>query len=368
MMQPFNSGYEEWNNLITRFSNAHILQSWEWGEFKGNYGWKVRRFVWRNEQEKIVAAAQILQRSIKILRIGPVINILYVPRGPLLDWSDNILQEKVLSDLRNFAFKNKSLFIKIDPEIIENDEIKDQSWQKGADVSINILKRLGWVFSPEQIQFRNTFWLDLNPPEEQLLAGMKQKTRYNIHLAERKGVKIHQIEASDFKILYDLYAQTSYRDKFIIRPKEYYFSLWEMMFKNKKACGLLASVNNEPVAAIILFFFAKKGWYFFGMSSNQERDKMPNYLLQWEAIKLAKKLGYSIYDLWGAPDKVSEDDRMWGVFRFKEGLGAKFISTIGAWDFPTNYPGFIVYHRLLPIALSFTRLFRKNQIKNEISD
>jgi peptidoglycan pentaglycine glycine transferase (the first glycine) len=121
-----------------------------------------------------------------------------------------------------------------------------------------------------------------------------------------------------------------------------------------------------PVAGLILFHFARKAWYFYGMSSDLHREKMPNYQLQWEAIRLAKKLGCEIYDLWGAPEELDENDPMWGVFRFKQGLGGKLIKTIGAWDYPVNNITYNIYNVLLPKLLSVFRFFRKRQIKQEI--
>jgi peptidoglycan pentaglycine glycine transferase (the first glycine) len=259
--------------------------------------------------------------------------------------------------------------IGIDPEIIfESEEI--QKFKVGlqiiGDEVSRSLKADGWNYSREQIQHKNTAWIDLQPTESELLEAMKQKTRYNLHLSERKGVKIRLATQSDLAILYDLYAKTAIRDGFIIRPKEYYHSLWQSLFTNNMASGLIAEVDAMPVAGLILFHFAKKAWYFYGMSSDLHRERMPNYKLQWEAIRLVKKLGCEYYDLWGAPDQFDETDPMWGVYRFKLGLGGKLIKTIGAWDYPVNNIMYNVYNYFLPMILSVFRFFRKSQIKQEI--
>jgi peptidoglycan pentaglycine glycine transferase (the first glycine) len=352
---------------------VHILQSWEWGEFKEKYGWKVSRFIWKEKKgEKIIAAAQILERTMRVFRIGPMMKILYIPRGPLLNgWKRNTLFRTVLEDLKKYAKQQHAIFLKMDPEIITGGEEINKfqpGFQKFGNTVIRRLKENGWHFSPEQIQYKNTAWIDLQLTESEILETMKQKTRYNLHLAERKGVKVRQASQNDLPILYNLYVKTSLRDGFIIRPKEYYLSLWQDLFSKNMASGLIAEVDQSPVAGLILFHFARKAWYFYGMSSDSYREKMPNYLLQWEAIRLVKKIGCEIYDLWGAPNQLNENDPMWGVFKFKQGLGGKLVKTIGAWDFPVNNYLYNIYNYLLPAILSVFRFFRKKRLKQEVDN
>jgi peptidoglycan pentaglycine glycine transferase (the first glycine) len=361
MMQQVEWDKQHWDNTVSQLPGVHILQSWKWGEIKAKYGWSVSRYIWSNKDKKIIAAAQVLQRNIRLLKIGPLVKVIYIPRGPLMDWEDADLIKIVLNDLIKYSKSIHSIFIKIDPEVLTADDVKDSLSQE-RDSIIKDLKNLGWRLSSEQIQFRNSFWLNLKPTEEDLLSAMKQKTRYNIRLAERKDIKVRGANESDFSMLYDLYTQTSIRDGFIIRPKKYYFTVWKLLFENNKACGLIAEFENIPIAAIILFYFGKKAWYFYGMSSDKHRDKMPNYLLQWEAIKLIKQLGCTEYDLWGAPDTTHEDDKMWGVYRFKQGLGGELIHTIGAWDYPINPSNYLIYNKILPLILCISRRFRRHQI------
>lgn len=367
MMQEADFNRSEWNKLISSFSSAHILQSWEWGEFKEKNGWQVNRFIWKKE-DRIYAAAQILQRREHLLPFGLKPGIIYLPRGPVMDWDDFNKIDEVLDDLQDYGNKQNAIFVKIDPEVI----IKTCDGEPGFSQNENhstsyktILLNHGWKNSLDQVQFRNTMWVDLTASENDLLSSMKQKTRYNIRLAERKAVKVRHATPEDFPLLYTLYSQTCIRDGFIIRPGEYYFSIWKLLYENGMAKALIAEVDNTAVAGLILFYFAEKCWYFYGMSSDLHREKMPNYLLQWEAIKLAKSLGCKIYDLWGAPDSLDESDPMWGVYRFKEGLGGKFVQTIGAWDYPENSFQYHLYNFLIPKFLAISRFFRKNTLKAE---
>lgn len=371
MMKSYSGGSRDWDELIAKFPGAHILQSSEWGDFKSENGWKAERFVWADDRGRIFAAAQILERDQKLLPFGLRIRVLYSPKGPLIDdWKNKKLVLKVISDLSDYSCKRKALFVKIDPDVLYDEdsliEFRIKEMNRGKQLTQELTKN-GWSFSREQIQFRNTVWLDLRKCENDLLSSMKQKTRYNLKLAQKKGVEIRKAEIKDLPVFYDLYAQTADRDGFIIRPKKYYISLWKKLVQSEKAIGLLAVVEGEPVAGLMLFIFAKKAWYFYGMSSEVHRELMPNYLLQWEAMRAAVKSGCEIYDFWGAPDQLDESDPMWGVVRFKLGLGGKIVRTIGAWDHPTNKFAYNIYQQFLPGLLSFSRKIRRRQIKGEAS-
>jgi lipid II:glycine glycyltransferase (peptidoglycan interpeptide bridge formation enzyme) len=137
-------------------------------------------------------------------------------------------------------------------------------------------------------------------------------------------------------------------------------------FDHPVAEPLVAEVDDIPVAGVIIFRFAGKAWYLYGMSSSLHRDKMPNYLLQWEAIKHAKAAGCNIYDLWGAPDEFVESDPLWGVYRFKEGLGGQVHRYLGAWDLPLNRMLYQLYSRTIPGLLDIMRNRGKASTKQVI--
>jgi lipid II:glycine glycyltransferase (peptidoglycan interpeptide bridge formation enzyme) len=164
-----------------------------------------------------------------------------------------------------------------------------------------------------------------------------------------------------------MYAQTAARDGFIIREEEYYLRVWAKFMQRGMAIPLIAEVDKQTVAGLVLFIFGKSAWYLYGMSTQIHRDKMPNYLLQWVAMQKAKAAGCERYDLWGAPDIFDESDSMYGVFRFKDGLGGEVLRTSGAWDFVVQPFYYFLYQQVLPKILSITRWFRKGQIKQEVS-
>lgn len=359
-----------WNDLISGLPGSHILQTWEWGQSKKDYGWQPFHLTWRDETSPVKAAALVLERSIRLGGFSSLLRVLYVPRGPMLDWGNQEARQEVLSDLQGLARRRRAIFIKIDPEVIVGRGLPEEGDYSPGQVEHAVLsdfRRLGWRYSDEQIQFRNTVWLDLNGPEEAWLARMKQKTRYNIRLAARKGVVVRQGAVEDIPRVYRMYAETSLRDGFVIRPEEYYTRIWERFMQAGMAEILLAEVDGQVVAGLVSFYFGERAWYLYGMSREAQREKMPNYLLQWEAMRRAKERGCQVYDLWGAPDRFDETDSMWGVYRFKEGLGGQVVRTAGAWDYPSQPLFYRMYTQVLPRLLDIMRRRGKKQTRREVS-
>ena len=372
-----------WNSVVSKLPNPHFLQTHEWGQVKAKYGWTPLYAIWTVDgkfsvfketdhrslnTDHCIAAALILKRQIIRDGFAARLSILYAPKGPLLDWSDESLRNRVWNDLQAFAKKQGAIFLKIDPDVVLGTGVpqgaEDVVDNRGQAV-MSELKRRGWRFSSDQIQFKNTVLIDLKPSEEELLRRMKPKTRYNIRLAEKKGVALRVGTPKDFGMLYEMYAETSVRDGFVIRDEGYYNTVWERFMavettpissrQSPFAEPLIAQVDNEPVAALFVFYFAGRAYYVYGMSRDIHREKMPAYLLQWEAMKRARARGCSVYDLWGAPDIFNESDSMWGVYRFKEGLGGKVVRTLGAWDYAPNPLWYKMYAEIIPRVLDVMR-------------
>ncbi len=341
----------EWNTALASLPTRHVLQTWEWGQFKRRWGWSPRYVLWEDGGIPR-AAALILRREAPWLGLG----ILYVPKGPALDYSDVTLVEAVLAGLEATARRERAIFVKIDPDLPPPHA--GEGWGGGQGGG----QGGGWRFSPEQIQFRNTVLLDLKRSEKELLAAMKPKTRYNVRLASRKGVAVRAGGVEDVETLFAMYAETARRDGFIIRPPDYYRDAWSSFVSAGLAQPLIAEVEGEAVAGLILFCFGDRAWYMYGMSRDAHRDKMPNHLLQWEAIRWAKSRGCTVYDMWGAPDELNESDPMWGVYRFKEGFGGQLTTHIGAYDFPVSKLWYWVYTVAMPRALDVMRKRHKRNI------
>lgn len=385
---------EEWNQIVSSFPITHVLQTWQWGSVKQRFGWEMLPHVWKDGQE-LWGAALVLKRKMPLPIFGNWGSLLYVPKGPLVkSWQDRALVEQGLQNLEKLAREEKAILIKIDPDVVygrgeaDEDWVKNESSGQKIDIAsafyndacygkqtVRMLRARGWTFSREQVQFRNTVVLNLEFTEDELLRRMKQKTRYNIRLAERKGILVREGNVDDLPLLYRLYAETSQRDGFLIRSEDYYLTAWQTFLsyrqsglredrnpgdlKNPFAQILIAEYAGEAVAALVLFIFRDKAWYMYGMSSDQHREKMPNYLLHWRAIQFLRQIGVREYDLWGAPDRFDESDAMYGVYRFKVGFGGETVQHIGAWDYVVSPWKYRLYHEILPKYLGFLRMQRR---------
>ncbi len=275
-----------------------------------------------------------------------------------MDYADAPLVNQVLADLEQFARQSHAILLKIDPDVPKSHTPLSLSGREAGGED--------WQQSAEQIQFRNTMEIDLRRSEDELLAAMHQKTRYNIRLAQKRGVTVRAGGRADLELLYSMYDETARRDHFIIRPFEYYQDAWGSFIEAGLAWPLIAEFEGTPIAAIILFHFARRTYYFYGMSLDLHRNLMPAYLLQWEAMRWAQAQGRAIYDLWGAPDELSDSDPMWGVYRFKQGFGGQFVQHMGAWDWPASRPLYWLYTAAMPRVLDLMR--RQHWKRNKMQE
>lgn len=303
----------EWAQFIQQYPEAHILQTPAWGALKAAFGWTPHYL-----QEGDLGAMVLFRR----LPLG--LSVAYIPRGPIGsgEWAgfwpavDDLCREE------------KAVFLRVEPEIWQPVE------QNFMDVNLP-----GFSETRQTIQPPRTILVSLNGSEEDLLNAMKPKTRYNIRLAERKDVVVkfsHNINAFHRMML-----TTGERDAFGIHSLAYYQKAYDLFASEGKCAHLVASYEDKPLAGLMVFSQGKTAWYFYGASTNEERNRMPAYLLQWEAMRWAKAKGCTTYDLWGIPDLPEEtledkftdcSDGLWGVYRFKRGFGGEVRRTIGAWD------------------------------------
>ncbi len=328
---------------------AHILQTWEWGEFKrATGGWQPLRLAFERGGE-IVAQASLATR-----KLGPL-KVMLVSKGPALDYADIDLTCAVFDELEQRAKRFGVVWLKIDPDVIaatgQPDSENDHVAKTGTDMN-TLLKQRGWRFSASQVQFRNTLTIDLRHSEDELLAKMSGNTRRKVRIAAKKGVTVRAASIEDLPLLYQLYRITGERDKFLIRPYEYYQRAWREFMAAGLAHALIAEFGGKAIAHVILFHFGRKCWYLYGASSNDERARMPNYALQWQAISWAKAQGYDVYDMWGAPDVFEESDALWGVYQFKQGFRGQLVRHIGAWDFAPQPLLYYTYAKVAPRLLN----------------
>jgi peptidoglycan pentaglycine glycine transferase (the first glycine) len=344
----------QWDTVLASLPSAHVLQTWDWGDFKSRWGWQPLRLLVAKDG-CAVAAAQILRRRLPRTPLC----VAYVPKGPALNYADTSVLVQALSILEEQARQEHTILLKIDPDVWLGPGAENVPRRPGTAAVLETLAKRHWRSSPEQIQFKNTVVIDLATDEDELLARMKAKTRYNIRLTARRGVYVRRGTEGDLDTFYTLYSETSERNEFLIRPAGYYVDVWTQFIRAERAHLLLAEVEGEPIAGLILFHFGQKAWYMYGASSSRHRQLMPNYLLQWEAMQLAKRLGCIQYDLWGAPDHFDESDPMWGVYRFKTGFGGETMRGVGAYDFSPTPWLYSLYSAAMPKVLTIMRRRRR---------
>lgn len=345
-----------WNDFVAAAPYSPVLQSYEWGELKARFGWQPIRLALENEG-KIVAAISILKREIPYLRHS----LFYAPRGPVVNLFDRELTEDLLEAVEHEAEKQHALSLKIDPELPDIPAKQSENFA--------LLNKLGFVKSLKQVQPRATFLLDLTPDSDALLKNFEPKTRYNIKLAQKKGVVVKEdVSEEGIKNFYDLYQETSVRDRFMIHPLKYYQAIRQIMFENGLGSNFIAYYNGQPVASVIVFNFGSRLWYMYGASGALHRNVMPNHLLHWQIIQWAKERNLKTYDLWGIPADPREGHPLFGVYRFKQGFNGNAVKFIGAYDFPYSP---LFYHAVEWGALwwkNLNSLMRKGKIEDSLGE
>ena len=300
----------EWDSFLAGHPKAHLLQSGEWGDLKGDFDWTPERIRVGE------SGAQILFRR---LPLG--LTIAYIPKGPVgEDWS------ALWPEVDVMCRRRRAILLKVEPDAWEDED---------ADLAV---KMSGFIPS-SAIQPRRTVLIDLLGSEEDWLARMKPKTRYNIRLAQKKEVVIR--ESNDLDAFQQLMMATGSRDGFGVHTLAYYRRVYDLFTATGKAVLLQAEYQGRPLAAIMAFATGERAWYLYGASSDEERNRMPTYLLQWEAMRWAAARGCKTYDLWGVPDEDEQtlesqfeqrSDGLWGVYRFKRGFGGRLMRSVRAWD------------------------------------
>lgn len=306
-----------------------MLQSFEWGDLKSHSGWKPVR-VYAECGGKIVAAASLLKRSIP--KTGRC--IMYAPRGPVLDTQDAELVKEFTKHLRQTATQHKAILLKIDPPVPVEDTVSEANIRSAGFVPI-AAQGFGGT------QPKCVMQLDLDKSIDELMASFKEKWRYNIRLAARKGVTVDMdCPRSDLPKFYELLKETCKRDGFLVRGLSYFEDMWNALVPSGNMRLVLTYYEGKPVAGAIAYIFGDKAMYTYGASSNEHRNVMPNHLMQWTMIQWAKESGCKWYDFRGvSPKKGAGDDHLQGLNRFKEGFSPRFVEYIGEYDMVLS-PGF----------------------------
>ena len=310
---------DRYNRFVATHPQGHFLQLWEWGLVKRGMGWEELPLILEEDGE-IRAAMLILKRALPLPGMKKC--IFYSPRGPVVDVESQELCQVLLAGAARVARDHGAIFLKMDPAV-------DHRQEQFADIlSACGLRKNETGLDFEGVQPRFVFRLDISPSETLLLENMHQKWRYNIRLASRKGVVIRQAEnKEDLRIFYDILLETAQRDQFLIRGYEYFEWIWDHMVLNGYGQIFVAEYEGQAIAATLAMILGEKAWYLYGASSNEHRNVMPNYLIQWEMIRWAKQQGCTMYDFRGVSGDLDENNPLYGLYRFKKGFGGELTNS-----------------------------------------
>lgn len=308
------SDEEEYTRFLESNERCNFQQSLEWAKVKTS--WKREVILAEDSSKKIIGSLMVWIRKIPIFG-----NIMYSARGPVCDIHNMEILKQLTEGAKLLAQKYNAIVLRIEPDI------------KSDDTSFrNIMLELGYSIKDdaknfrEEIQPRYVFRLDTkDKTEDEIFKNFHSKTRYNIRLATKKGVTIKDGTKEDLKDFHKIMVTTGIRDGFITRPLEYFERMYDCLGPEHMKI-LMAYYEGKPISGVIPIMYGNKTWYLYGASSNEHRNLMPNYLLQWEMIKIAISRKSDIYDLRGVPGIADNSN---GLFRFKKGFGAEYTEFIG---------------------------------------
>lgn len=344
---------DKYDKFLQSHPKGHFMQSREWAKIKSE--WKNEIITIEDDNGEIKGSMSLLIRKIPIFNY----TMMYCPRGPVCDPHDKDTLEKLLEKASILSKKYKSYALKMDPDI----EIEDTKFEE-------IIRSLGFKVNRglrnyEGIQPRFVFRLSLkNKTEEEIMKDFHHKTRYNIRLSVRKGVECKIGSRDDIAVFHKLMVETGIRDKFLIRPQEYYEAVYNSL-GSEHVRLFLAYYNDEPIAGTIAILYGNKCWYLYGASSNSYRNLMPNYQLQWNMIKWAIESKCDIYDFRGVPGNIDDSNPMVGLYKFKVGFKGKFTEFVGMLDYVFNPFVYFCAEKGIIVFRELRRRFRtfKNSIK-----
>ena len=307
-----------WEDFLSLHPEANFLQSWYWGEFHLALNNVIHRVGFYKDH----ALVGIMLCVVEPARRG---RYLTVPAGPIMDWHNSNLVKVFIDKIKTIATEEACVFVRVRPQLESNEFSKD------------LFKSLGFVDAPIHLHAELTSQLDLSPGQEQILANMRKATRYEIKKAGTQGIKIRVSDDSDaIKNFYNLQMQTAKRQKFVPFSYKFFFEQFNVLAKAGKAVLYTAELDGKLLAQAFIIFYGQEAAYHYGASTEEGRKHPGAYLIQWEAIKEAKKRGMQRYNFWGVTREDQKGHRFYNLSIFKRGFGGKDLEYLHAQDLVIN--------------------------------
>ncbi len=343
-VQQFSGTREAWNSFA-KHNGGGILQSFEWGEFRNEHEWTVHR-VEVVDEKKTLLQAQLLEKRLPLGK-----GFMYCPEGPVLseEWGSkraDTAMRALTEFLGKFARERGAIFVKVDPHIPL--ELLPGDWFESH----------GYVDSPEDLQAAVVAHVDLSGSEDDILARMKQKGRYNIRYSAKKGVVVRRgSKKEDLEVFYQLLESTAKRQGITYREKAYFAGIHKHLISAGLAEFITAFANDRPVASILVTYFGAEAVYLYGGSSEEDRNVFGSYAVQWEGIKEARKHGCKYYNMTGIAHDDDPSNPWAGLRQFKLKFGQE-VRLVGAYDLPVAplaYKAFTTANRIRRIIVKAPR-------------
>ena len=318
ILKPEN--YAEFEQFNRNHPRGHFMQSAEWAALKND--WKREVVVTRSGDGSIRGGISILVRKIPMTPY----TLMYAPRGPIFDEDDSAAFADIVNGVRSLAKRHRSVCLRMDPDIRAGYE----PFKKALE-SMKLKVKGGKNFETTQPRF--VYRMDIKgKTEDEVMANFTSKTRYNVRVAIKNGVETRVVNGDPEAIaqFHALMKVTGERDGFICRSKEYFERLLKSLGEDARLYA--AYYNGEMIAGTLAIRYADKVWYLYGASSNKERNRMPNYLLQWDMIRWAIESGVSVYDFRGVSGDMDESNPLYGLYRFKRGFNGELVEFVGEID------------------------------------
>lgn len=356
MQAKIMSNCRQWDDFVAASPCCNITQSYAWGDLAPHLGASEALRVGVVDDAGQLCAAMLI-----LVQRAPVLNAtyFYAPRGPIIDDPGSPALTVLLNFVRAQARKRDAFMLKVEPRVptrSPGDEdscrvVEQITGHTDGDVRwLAALQRHGFRVNPHAMHIRHEWVLDIRPDEKALLAAMKEKWRYNIRLAARKGVTVRRGSGtSDLDTFYRLYETTSERDQFFIHDRSHYEDVMRLYSEGDRAALFLAEYEGQAIAGTIVLYLGRWSWYMYGASSNAHRERMPNHLLQWNGMQWAKSKGCWYYNFRGIPDILEEGQELWGVYVFKRGFGGFAMRSLATHDLVYQPLIYEAYRRLLDV-------------------